>query len=54
VKDDLEKYLKQRKGNDITRDEVASLRKAAKIEILVPEPPPTPVVETAPMQAPAK
>ncbi len=54
VKDDLEKYLKQRKGNDITRDEVASLRKAAKIEILVPEPPPAPVVETAPVQAPTK
>ena len=54
VKDDLGKYLKQRKGNDITRDQVASLRKAAKVEILVPEPPPAPVVETAPVQAPKK
>jgi peptidyl-prolyl cis-trans isomerase C len=54
VKDDLAKFLKQRKGNDITRDQVASLRKAAKVEILVPEPPPAPVVETPPMQAPAK
>jgi peptidyl-prolyl cis-trans isomerase C len=54
VKDDLGKYLKQRKGNDITRDQVAGLRKAAKVEILIPEPPPAPVVETAPVQAPTK
>jgi peptidyl-prolyl cis-trans isomerase C len=54
VKDDLAKFLKQRKGNDITRDQVASLRKAAKVEILVPELPPAPVVETTPVQAPAK
>ncbi len=37
VKDDLAKFLKQRKGTEITRDQVASLRKAAKVEILVPE-----------------
>jgi len=54
VKDDLAKFLKQRKGNDVTRDQVASLRKAAKVEILAPEPPATPVVETKPVQAPAK
>jgi peptidyl-prolyl cis-trans isomerase C len=54
VKDDLAKYLKQRKGTEITRDQVASLRKAAKVAILVPELPPTPAVETAPAQAPAK
>jgi peptidyl-prolyl cis-trans isomerase C len=54
VKDDLAQYLKQSKGNDITRDQVASLRKTAKVEILVPEPPPAPVVETAPVQAPTK
>jgi hypothetical protein len=46
--------LKQRKGADITRDQVASLRKAAKVEILIPEPPPAPNVETAPVQAPTK
>lgn len=54
VKDDLAKFLKQRKGNDVTRDQVASLRKAAKVEVLVPEPPATPVVETKPVQAPTK
>ncbi|HXI83776.1 MAG TPA: peptidylprolyl isomerase [Verrucomicrobiae bacterium] len=54
VKDELGQYLKQRKGNDVTHDQVASLRKAAKVEILVPEPPPAPVVETAPVQAPTK
>jgi parvulin-like peptidyl-prolyl isomerase len=54
VKVDLAQFLKQRKGNDITRDQVASLRKAAKVEILVPEPPPAPAVETAPVQAPTK
>ena len=54
VKDDLGQYLKQRKGNDVTHDQVASLRKMAKVEILVPEPPPAPVVETAPVQAPTK
>jgi peptidyl-prolyl cis-trans isomerase C len=54
VKEDLAKYLKQRKGADITRDQVASLRKAAKIEILLPEAPSLPGVETAPVQAPTK
>ena len=54
VKVDLAQYLKQRKGADITRDQVASLRKAAKVEILLPEPPFAPGVETAPVQAPTK
>ena len=54
VKEDLAQFLKQRKGADITRDQVASLRKAAKVEILIPEPPPAPNVETAPVQAPTK
>ena len=54
VKDDLAQYLKQRKGAEVTRDQVASLRKAAKVEILLPEPPAAPGVETAPVQAPTK
>jgi peptidyl-prolyl cis-trans isomerase C len=54
VKDDLEKFLKQRKGSEITRDQVASLRKTAKIEILVPMPAAAPAIETMPLQAPAK
>ncbi len=54
VKDDLAQFLKQRKGADVTRDQIASLRKEAKVEILIPLPPPTPAVETAPVQAPTK
>jgi peptidyl-prolyl cis-trans isomerase C len=54
VKDDLAQFLKQRKGAEITRDQVASLRKGAKIEVLMPEAPSTPAVETMPLQAPAK
>jgi peptidyl-prolyl cis-trans isomerase C len=55
VKDDLAQYLKQRKGAEITRDQVASLRKVAKIEVLLKEPSIiAPSVETAPVQAPTK
>ena len=53
VKDQLTQFLKQRKGNDLTRDHVAELRKTAKIEILLPPAPATPVVETPPVSAPA-
>ncbi len=53
VKEELAKYLKERKGNDVTRTHVAELRKAGKVEVLLPAPAPMPSVETAPMQAPA-
>lgn len=53
VKEDLAQFLKQRKGSEITRDQVASLRKAAKIEILIALPP-APAVETMPLQTPSK
>ena len=52
VKDDLTQFLKQRKGNDITREHVAELRKAAKIEVLLPTPPSVPSVETPPVAPP--
>lgn len=54
VKDELGKYLKQRKGNEVTRNQVADLRKAGKVEVLLPAPPIVPSVETAPMKAPSK
>jgi len=53
VKTDLTQFLKQRKGNDVTRTYVAELRKTAKVEILLPAPP-APAVETRPVQAPSK
>jgi peptidyl-prolyl cis-trans isomerase C len=40
VKDRLGQYLKQRKGESVVRDHLAELRKGAKIEILLPAPPP--------------
>jgi peptidyl-prolyl cis-trans isomerase C len=56
VKDELGKFLKQRKGNDVTRNQVAELRKAGKVEVLLTAPVPAfvPSVETAPMKAPSK
>ena len=36
VKDRLGQFLKQRKGNDVVREHLAELRKAAKVEILLP------------------
>ena len=54
VKEDLGKYLMQRKGNDITHDYVAGLRKAAKVVVLLPDLPAAPTVETAPVKAPTK
>ncbi len=57
VKDDLGQFLKQRKGAEATREQVAKLRKAAKVEILDAslEPlPALPSIETAPVQAPIK
>jgi peptidyl-prolyl cis-trans isomerase C len=42
VKDKLAQVLKQRKGADAVRDHVAELRKTAKVEILLPAPPPAP------------
>lgn len=53
VKDELGKFLTQRKGNEVTRDHVAELRKAAKVEVLLPSPPPVPTVETPPVSSPA-
>jgi peptidyl-prolyl cis-trans isomerase C len=53
VKEQLTQYLKQRKGSDVARTHVAELRKAAKVEILLPAPP-APVVETRPVEAPSK
>jgi peptidyl-prolyl cis-trans isomerase C len=53
VKDDLTQFLKQRKGAEITRDQVASLRKTAKVEILMSLPP-APAIETMPLQTPSK
>jgi peptidyl-prolyl cis-trans isomerase C len=51
VKDDIEKYLKYRKGSDVTRQHVKQLREVAKVEVLLPAPPP---VESAPQSlAPA-
>ena len=54
VKDELAKYLKQRKGNDLTRDHVAELRKVAKVDVLLPEAPLAPMIVTPPVQSPAK
>jgi peptidyl-prolyl cis-trans isomerase C len=59
VKDKLADYLKQRKGSDVTRTYVADLRKAAKVEVLLPAPALSPsvvtdpTVRTAPIQAPS-
>ena len=52
VKDDLGKFLKQRKGNEVAQNHVAELRKAAKVEILLPAP--ASVAETPPVPAPTK
>ena len=52
VKADLIQYLKQRKGNELTRTHVAELRKAAKVEVLLPGTPPA--VDTPPVSAPSK
>jgi peptidyl-prolyl cis-trans isomerase C len=52
VKDELGQFLKQRKGNETTRDHVAELRKVAKVEVLLPSPPAAPVVETPPVSTP--
>jgi peptidyl-prolyl cis-trans isomerase C len=62
VKEKLADYLKQRKASDLTHTYVADLRSAAKVEILLPPPAPTPsmmadptapTVQTAPVQAPS-
>jgi len=54
VKEDLTQYLKQQKGNEATRSHIAALRQTAKIEVLLPGPPPASSVVTPPMQAPGK
>ncbi len=51
VKEDLGKFLKQRKSNEVTQNHVAELRKSAKVEVLLPGPPPA--AETPPVPAPA-
>ena len=53
VKDQLTEFLKQRKGNDVTRDHVAELRKVAKVEVLLPGAPSAPAIATPPVSAPA-
>ena len=53
VKDELGQFLKQRKGNEATRDHVAELRKTAKVEVLLPALPAVPTVETPPVSSPA-
>jgi peptidyl-prolyl cis-trans isomerase C len=53
VKDQLTEFLKQRKGNDVTRDHVAELRKVAKVEVLLPAAPSAPAAATPPVSAPA-
>ena len=50
VKRDLAEFLKQQKGAEVTRNHVAELRQAAKVEILLP----APVVVTPPAPAPGK
>jgi peptidyl-prolyl cis-trans isomerase C len=62
VKDDIERYLKNLKGQEVAQQYVKELRDKAKIEILIakpqaPVPPPAagkelPTVETAPVPAP--
>lgn len=54
VKDDLTQFLKQRKGAEITRNQIASLRKKAKVEILIPVAPPASALDTMPLQTPSK
>jgi peptidyl-prolyl cis-trans isomerase C len=54
VKEDLAKYSKLRKGDELTRAHVAELRKAAKVEILLPSPPAPAAETTPPVQAPTK
>lgn len=54
VKENLGQFLKQQKGNEATRNHIGELRQVAKVEILLPGPPPAPVVVTPPVQAPAK
>ncbi|HUJ09076.1 MAG TPA: peptidylprolyl isomerase [Verrucomicrobiae bacterium] len=52
VKEDLTQFLKRRKGDQATREHVAELRKAAKVEVLLPPPPSLPAVETPPVSTP--
>ena len=54
VKVELAEFLKQQKGAEVTRNHVAELRRAAKVEVLLPGPPPAPVVVTPPAPAPGK
>ena len=54
VKADLTEFLKQQKGAEATRNHVAELRRAAKVEVFLPAPPPAPVVGTPPAPAPGK
>jgi peptidyl-prolyl cis-trans isomerase C len=54
VKDELTKYLMQRKGSEVTRDHIAELRKMAKVDVLLPEAPSAPMITTPPVQTPTK
>jgi peptidyl-prolyl cis-trans isomerase C len=54
VKDELTNYLKQRKGNEVTRDHIAELRKTAKVDVMLPAAPSTPMFATPPVQTPTK
>jgi peptidyl-prolyl cis-trans isomerase C len=54
VKTELTEFLKQQKGAEVARNHVAELRRAAKVEIFLPAPPPAPVVVTPPAPAPGK
>ena len=54
VKVELAEFLKQQKGAEVTRNHVAELRRAAKVEVFLPAPPPAPVVVTPPAPAPGK
>jgi peptidyl-prolyl cis-trans isomerase C len=54
VKDELTKYLKQRKGSELTRDHVAELRKAAKIDVLLPDAPAAPMLGAPSSLTPVK
>jgi peptidyl-prolyl cis-trans isomerase C len=54
VKEELAKFLKQQKGNEVARNHVAELRQVAKIEILLPGPRSAPAVVTPPVHMPGK
>jgi len=54
VKEDLTQYLKQQKGAEVTRNHIAALRQTAKVEVLLPGPPPALSVVTPPTSAPGK